>query len=351
MDCMKNQKHIKPLLHLVVIVFLFSGNLFCQIERQYETSLHKTRAGKNYWYCSENGGFELLTKIPISQDCINCHSRENAEGNPIVHSKYSPSCADCHDKKNTKIISDIVCRNCHSHQMAEIRVYKDVHREKGMICIDCHTKSDLHGNGTEPRSIYEGVIEKTCESCHENIQPSRSHTVHGEKLDCSACHMESQITCFNCHFETGKINTGLRDYILLARNKETKKIQVANFMALTFKDRTFYAVGPYKAHTIMKEGRKCNDCHGNATIRKYEKTKKIILTAWDDKKGKINNTKGVIPVPGDWKTAFIIDFIHYDADNKNNNGWSLLKQGADKTQMLFVEPLDAASMKKLSIKR
>ena len=297
MDIMFNQNIIKNYFLFYLIYFFSAGCIFSQIETQFQTSLHNTRAGKNYWYCAENGGFELLTKMPISQDCINCHARENAEGSTIIHSKYSPSCADCHEKKNSKVVSDNVCRNCHSHQMAEIRNFKDVHREKGMICIDCHTKSDLHGNGTELRSIYEGAIEKTCESCHENIKQSKSHTVHGEKLDCSACHIQSQVTCFNCHFETGKINTGLKDYILLARNKDTKKVQAANFMALTFKDRTFYVVGPYKAHTVMKDGRKCSDCHGNSTIRQYEKTKKIILTSWDEKKGKVNNTKGVIPVP------------------------------------------------------
>lgn len=348
---MINKSFVKYFILVLFITILTTGYINSQTEKLFETSLHYTRAGADYWYCEENGGFESITKMRISEDCLNCHAKENASGTTIIHSKYTPSCADCHEKNNSKIISDDVCRNCHTHQMAEMSVYKDVHREKGMICIDCHTKSDVHGNGLQLRSIYEGAIEKTCETCHENIKQSRSHTVHSEKLDCSACHIESQVTCFNCHFETGKTNTGLRGYILLARNSYSKKVQAANFMALTFRDKAFYAVGPYKAHTIMKEGRKCNDCHGNSTIRYYEKNKKIFLTSWDESKGKINNTKGVIPVPKDWKTAFKIDFINYDPEKKKNSGWGLLKQGADKSQMLFIEPLDENSMKKLSIKR
>lgn len=338
-------------LQLFFLFFSFSGSLISQTEKQFETSLHFTRAGKEYWYCAENGGFENLTKMRISSDCINCHAREYASGSTIIHDKYTPSCADCHEKDNSKIISDDVCRNCHTHQMAEMSVYKDVHREKGMLCIDCHTKSDVHGNGMELRSIYDGAIEKNCESCHADIKQSQSHTVHNDKLDCSACHIQSQVTCYNCHFETGKTNTGMHGYVLLARNMVTKKVQAANFMALTFKDKTFLAVGPYKAHTVSKEGRKCGDCHDNPVLRQYEKDKKITLTWWDEKKGKINNTKGIIPVPEDWKKAFKIDFINYDAENKKNRGWALLKRGADRMQMLFVEPLDINTIKKLSVKR
>ena len=334
-----------------IILILFNGQIYSQDPKNYEKSLHYTRAGADHWYCLENGGFETLTKMRISKDCLNCHARENASGVTINHEKYNPSCADCHDKADSKSVNNEACRNCHTHQMAEIAAAKDVHREKGMICIDCHSKFDTHGNGRDLRSIYDGAIEKTCETCHEKIGQSVSHTVHKGNLDCSACHIQTQVTCFNCHFESGKINAGLSGYILLARNSLTKKVQAANFMGLTFRDKSFIAVSPYKAHTISKEGRKCNDCHGSANIRKYEKTKKIILASWDPKKGMVSATPGVIPVPEDWQKAFVIDFVVYDASNKNNKGWSLLKKGADKSQMLFLDPLDAAAMKKLSAKK
>jgi len=339
-----------PGLFLALAMLVYPAGIFSQDPANFKRSLHYTRAGAEYWYRMENGGFENLTKMEISKDCMNCHSRENARGNAIIHDKYEPSCFDCHDGGPKNSVNNQACLNCHSHQTAEFSVTNDVHRAKGMICIDCHTKYDMHGNGSELRSLYEGSIEKTCETCHENIKQSVSHTVHNGSLDCSACHVSSQVTCFNCHFESGKINSGLYGYVLLARNSYTKKVQAANYMGLTFKDRTFLVIGPYKAHSVTKEGRKCSDCHNNAALQKYLKTGKINLTYWDEQSGKAAAVKGVIPVPGDWKKAITADFVYYDESKLKNNGWSLLKRGIDKIQMMFLEPLDDKSIKKLNLK-
>lgn len=339
---------------ILAVCFTFTPKAYPQDPRNFEGSLHYTRAGAEYWYRPENGGFGLLTRMSISKDCINCHAGTNARGNKIIHSKYVPSCVDCHDKTNSNSVNNEACRECHTHQMSEISVSNDVHREKGMICIDCHTKKDMHGDGNYINSIYEGAIENSCESCHKNISPSASHTVHNGKLDCSACHMQTEVTCFNCHFESGRINNGLYGYVLLAKNSFTKKVQAANFMGLTFYNKTFLAVSPYKAHSISKEGRKCRDCHGNPTVKQYVKTKKIILTRWNGDRGKIEVTQGVIPVPKDWKSSFVVDFTTYNPSNSSNarsGGWQFLKRGADLMQMLFLEPLDEEAIKKLSFKK
>ena len=42
-----------------IMLFLFSVSLFAQ-PANFGTSLHKTRAGKNFWYGAENGGFHFL---------------------------------------------------------------------------------------------------------------------------------------------------------------------------------------------------------------------------------------------------------------------------------------------------
>jgi len=336
---------------LFALPLLLPVKIYPQDPKNFPKSLHSTRAGADHWYCEENGGFESITKMKISKDCLNCHSDVNAKGNTIIHSQYSPSCADCHYSEKSNDVSVEACINCHTHQTAEFGVTKDVHREKGMTCINCHTKSDLHGDGRELRSIYDGAIEKDCKSCHENIKQSVSHSVHSDKLDCSACHLESQVTCFNCHFESGKINAGLFGYVLLAQNSFTKKIQAANFMGLTFRDRTFLAISPYKAHSVKKEGRKCEDCHANSNVRQYYKNKKLQLTAWDEKKGKLTNLKGVIPVTTDWQKVITADFVFFDQANNKNGGWALLKRGIDKMQMLYLEPLSDNSVKMMSVKK
>jgi hypothetical protein len=48
------------------------------------------------------------------------------------------------------------------------------------------------------------------------------------------------------------------------------------------------------SHAIMKEGRKCDGCHGIETAKKAAKEKKLRLTWLED--GKVKNLKGVIPV-------------------------------------------------------
>lgn len=334
---------------MFLILILSSAFLRAQDPLTIERSLHYTRAGADYWYCAENGGFELITGMKISKDCVKCHPENNAAGNRIIHEKYKPGCTDCHVKSGSKEVNLQSCLDCHTYQAAEIGIAEDVHRLKGMTCIDCHTAKDMHGDGSVPLSIYDGVIENKCESCHKNISQSQSHTVH-ENLDCSACHVSTQIACFNCHFESGKINTGMKDYILLAKNTLTQKIQAVNYMGLSFGDRTFLAISPYKAHTITREGRKCGDCHANYNVQYYMKNKKIALTWWDERSGMLNNAKGVIPVPPDWQKSITADFAGFDPSLNKNRGWFLLKRGIDRKQMLFLEPLDDAAMKKLAEK-
>ena len=46
---------------------------------------------------------------------------------------------------------------------------KDIHLEKGMHCVDCHFRQDVHGDGNlynEPRA----AIEISCEDCHGSIR-------------------------------------------------------------------------------------------------------------------------------------------------------------------------------------
>ena len=49
----------------------------------------------------------------------------------------------------------------------------DIHLEKGMHCVDCHFRQDVHGDGTlynEPRA----AIEISCEDCHGSIRQRAS---------------------------------------------------------------------------------------------------------------------------------------------------------------------------------
>jgi hypothetical protein len=122
---------------------------------------------------------------------------------------------------------------------------QDVHFAKNMKCYDCHTARDIHGDGIEYNSMKQnGAIEAKCENCHKTLPQTTSHKVHGNKLDCKACHERQVATCYNCHMETD-IKEGKRVSIpvsgwLFLMNHEGK-VTSANMQSFVVKEnKTFY---------------------------------------------------------------------------------------------------------------
>ena len=55
---------MKQLLHFSLLGALVLGASFFSLTG-FEDSLHYTRNGKSTWYSKDNGGFELLTGVPM----------------------------------------------------------------------------------------------------------------------------------------------------------------------------------------------------------------------------------------------------------------------------------------------
>jgi hypothetical protein len=323
--------------------------------------LHGTRKGKATWYSAANGGFEALTNIPINQiACLNCHPGTKADGSPIDSATYKPDCSDCHKEPGDRV-SDQICLKCHRRQANEIALgYPDVHRNAGYFrCMSCHTLKEMHGDGREYSSWLEpGATEAACERCHRAPKSNTAHNIHLATVHCTACHTKTVLSCYNCHFESeveGKIKRPygvMRDFVMLVRRQGVNKVYAATMMTLTYKGKSFVAIAPYRAHTIVKEARKCDECHNNAAVQEYKQTGKITVTKWDPAQGKLVNTKGVIPVPPDWRQALQFDFVDYTGDPKSPTTdptkWVFLKSGADLMQMLYAEPLTPEQLQKLS---
>lgn len=327
----------------------------------FPTSLHGTRRGKQTWYSKYNEGFEALTGIPIDQlTCLKCHPGTRADGTPIDSATYKPDCSDCHVRIGDAV-SQETCLKCHRRQAAEITSlrYPDVHREAGLTCRSCHTKREMHGDGHVYLSWLEpGAMDVSCEMCHKTIRSSMSHDIHRETVDCTACHAQSVITCFNCHFES-EVAAGvkrpygvLHSFMLLVRRQGSEKVYPATFMALTYRGKSFVAVAPYRAHNIVTRGRRCGECHGNPAITEYSRTGQIVMTRWDEQQKKIISPSGVIPVPPDWQRALRFDFVDYTGDPRSTatdpTKWVFLKSGADKLQMLYARPLTREQIEKLA---
>ena len=325
------------------------------------------------FYGAANGGFELITEVPYDDarlDCATCHDKsrwENAD--PPVDWPGTGSCLNCHDDPEgdpTAGISVERCLACHGRQTAEIttQAFTDVHRDSGFECMDCHTAAEMHGDGTEYASILESPSPH-CLDCHaaDSLPTNPEHSQHAENIDCSACHMQSVITCYNCHFESQLEGGGKRafrqlsSYVMLVNRDD--KVHAATFMTLTYDQGTFVVVAPYYAHSITADGRNCAECHANfggdiAAINEYNTDGTITVTTWDGEAegpARITGPTGIVPVPEDWSTAFQFAWLEYTGDastplaDTDPTLWENFESGAaELTQMLYAEPLTDAQM-------
>jgi hypothetical protein len=317
-------------------------------DENYYTSLHAEAQGMAYFYDDANGGFEQFTGIPyLDLTCKGCHLPE-----------FTGACQSCHDVAEPGLGAQVdgrldgVCGPCHSRQTAERdRGFSDYHRDVlEYWCTDCHGKGDIMGDGTEYNSMLaEGGIDAKCENCHApHSEP------HDGRLDCSACHVQSVVTCYNCHFES-EVYLGQKiarrqifNWMFLVNRND--KVYPANVMTLKWgpndqmpdDSSTFAVFAPFYAHTVG-EARECSDCHDNENIRDLDEDGVLVITQFDGEDNVIP-LSGVIPVPFNYQTALFFDFLDRDMASGT---WSFLERGPDVWQMLFAEPLTADQMEAL----
>jgi len=287
------------------------------------TSLHFTAEGMRYWYSKEQGGLEKVSGIPYTElACRNCHVA---------------GCDSCHKveskEKDTPVLaysvesarSQNMCLKCHGREAAMMKVnekqqQQDVHVLQGMQCVDCHSTREMHGDGVEYISMKQpGAMTTRCENCHEDIQPTEAHTVHGGKLDCKACHLRHVVSCMNCHFDT-MVKEGVRKAMpvsgwLFLMNYEGK-VTAASTQSFVAKGKTFLMFAPHMSHAVMKEGRACDGCHGTEAMQQA-KEGKVRLTWLENEQ--VVNLKAVIPVVDS------VDYVCTYHDFKDGK-WPLINQ-------------------------
>jgi hypothetical protein len=307
------------------------------------SSLHYTSKGMGYWYDKANGGLEIISGVPYSNlGCKNCHAS---------------GCDRCHKvEKDEKAAystqaakNQAMCLECHAREKAITGIDKaqkqeDVHFAKGMKCMDCHSSREMHGDGVEYLSLKQpGAMDTKCEKCHPSLKPTDSHTVHGDKLDCKACHVRHVVSCTNCHFDT-QIREGKRTAIpvsgWLFLMNYGGKVSSANMQTFVVKgNKTFFMFAPHMSHSVMKEGRKCDGCHGTK-ITKDVQSGKVTLTWLEE--GKTKNLKGVIPVVKG------VDYQCVYQDRKEGK-WVLIENPSKPLYhyAAFGEPLSEEQLKKL----
>ncbi|MDP3178267.1 MAG: hypothetical protein Q8M76_10215 [Spirochaetaceae bacterium] len=149
----------------------------------------------------------------FEQSCRSCHA----------------SCGDCHVKSpiisgvNVGLIAghDFVkkdeaktCALCHGGRVypeftGEYGGTADVHYQKGMSCVDCHSGDEFHAAAGEQGDRRAVADKPTCLACHpsgseETDKAKEAHADHGELVSCSACHSSSAYRgCASCHLGEG----------------------------------------------------------------------------------------------------------------------------------------------------
>ena len=241
-------------------------------------SLHGTGAGMERWYSREHGGLETITDIPYRElGCSGCHvagcdACHGTEGAPRAEASTVNRDRD-EETSSYASPSQADCLRCHFVENLEVRRLAqtsgpgDVHFSAGMECMDCHTLDEVHGDGSRHTSFQApGVLDVECTDCHPSLPPTLSHSVHGEKLDCSGCHVRSVPACFNCHFgATGSGPSIPMDGFVFLLNQDDK-VTAANLHTFVFGDRALITFAPFFPHTVMSEGRGCGDCHGTEAV-------------------------------------------------------------------------------------
>nr|CBH37853.1 hypothetical secreted protein [uncultured archaeon] len=303
-DCM--QKKAKKILPLVIIAVLSVSlgctavavvaaedfGCMCHMEesKNFETSLHHTGAGmKNEYVEGAAAEFGIdMDEYYEKWNCSKCH----ATGCEDCHGEYGaqfphtaiedPStnmstCDKCHFKKQTSIfIGETPAHGKIPIKGDEVPHPADIHYQKGLTCTDCHTAEEMHGTGVEYSTMLEAV-NVSCEDCHNSpgkivkdmavTQYSSdipSHEVHGDRLDCSACHTGWAPTCVNCHLDTRKgTNVVIDDFHLgIGADGEIKPFLK---MEATYENETHTGYGEWFPHTITKEAKNCTFCHNRSS--------------------------------------------------------------------------------------
>ena len=296
------------ILSIVTLLMVCSWPVYAEQQQDcFSSSLHHTGEGMRYWYEAEDG-FMAITGVPYEKlGCKNCHVK---------------GCNDCHLKKTEKgLVYSLemardrkTCLKCHAREKATIKLDEGrdtlgVHMKADMTCSDCHTSREIHGDGNIYKSMRDpGAMDAACTNCHTKdsedypvVPETKSHTVHKNKLDCNACHVQNTLTCYNCHFgELARTKSKpksfvakVKDFLLLVKYRG--KVTSGTMQTLVGpKNEPFIAYVPYFTHSIMGEGRKCEQCHATKAVNILASSKKFTPATFKD--GKLEFYKGVLPL-------------------------------------------------------
>ena len=267
----------------------------------FANGLHGTRAGKATFY---NDGIDEAAPAPL----------QAGFGNFVDVPYGALPCIDCHnaaawtdaDSGVDQWPGNPVCRDCHSSEEPGRRPHGRQRHLQGVpqppgggsrhrpfrrprqpspapSAMPWATSTASPGKNRPPCSTAPSP--PACSSCHTPSTTVTEHAVHAADIDCSTCHMQSVVTCYNCHFDNEAITDGsiLHAKFASAKFGGTKAsgkawrflvnkvmadgttkvfpgsmqslmadVTASNFPGEDNQGATFVAIAPYYAHAITR---------------------------------------------------------------------------------------------------
>ena len=261
------------------------GTCHESIAATYKLSLHYTAAGFRNGVSPRFSDDEkkIYDDKVFEQSCRSCHA----------------SCGDCHVK--SPVISGVesgflqghkfvrkdeakTCALCHGGRVypeftGDYGGKPDVHYRGGMTCLDCHSETQLHGDGSLETCRRDLATKPSCIACHQkDLQATEAardaHNSHGDAVSCTACHTASGYRqCSSCHLGEG---AAASPAILLGDNPR-KSGQLTTLRLIPTVRNTFLKAGieqknfdalpnlwdtvPHNIQKRTDRTRDCNTCH------------------------------------------------------------------------------------------
>ena len=269
----------------------FEGCEMCHpdIAANFTTSMHYNAYGmKGEYERGAAGHFGMDMDATYEKaKCVGCHVTTCTK----CHLGYKPEMG--HGDECVDITMD-TCDACHLTKQTSTFIgdmpkhkskgpHADIHYEKGLTCMDCHSSEDMHGDG----NIYAHQMEAVtaaCADCHKS--PGKvvkemnvtqysldipSHKIHDATLDCTACHTGWTTRCVNCHLDLLesdgiKKTDGIETDAFYLVKASDGLIKPFLKMTTSYGDKTHTGYGEWMQHTITADAKDCAFCHENREV-------------------------------------------------------------------------------------
>ncbi len=219
--------------------------------------------------------------------CANCHATTCTK----CHQGYIAAMG--HGDETVEITMD-TCDPCHKSKQTSTFVgdmpghksqgpHADIHYEKGLTCMDCHSAEEMHGDGNIYAHMQQAVTT-ACEDCHRSpgkvvkemdvtqyTTEISAHEIHDATLACTACHAGWVTTCVNCHLDILEAD-GIKKtdgividefYLVKASDGLIKPFLK---MSTSYGNETHTGYGEWMPHTITDAPKDCAFCHENREV-------------------------------------------------------------------------------------